>query len=63
MKSINFYAKYEEIGAHVDKAQQAFRIGDTHIKRFKDNIETTLKLELPDPPGPERLNGSADNTK
>jgi len=58
-----FYAKYEEIGAHVDKAQQAFRIGDTHIKRFKDNIETTLKLELPDPPGPERLNGSADNTK
>jgi len=51
-----FYAKYEEIGSSLDKAQGAFKVGDTHIKRFKDNIDSTLKLDLPNPP-------SIENTK
>lgn len=42
-----FYGKYEEIGSSIAKAQNAYKIGDTHIKRFKDNIESTIKLELP----------------
>jgi DNA recombination protein RmuC len=45
-----FYSKYEEIGSSLDKAQAAFKVGDTHIKRFKDNIDTTIKLELPEEP-------------
>ena len=43
----HFYAKYEELGASIDKAQKAFKTGDTHIKRFKDSVESTLKLDLP----------------
>ena len=42
-----FYAKYEEIGSSLDKAQSAFKVGDTHIKRFKDNVDSTLNLDLP----------------
>lgn len=42
-----FYAKYEEIGTCLDRAQGAYKVGDDHIKRFKDNIETTIKLDLP----------------
>jgi len=34
-----FYSKYEEIGSCIEKAQGAYKIGDTHIKRFKDNID------------------------
>ncbi len=44
----NFYAKYEEIGGSLEKAHKAYAVGDTHIKRFKDSIDSTLKLELPD---------------
>jgi DNA recombination protein RmuC len=47
---MRFYAKYEEIGSSLDKAQSAFKVGDTHIKRFKDNIDSTLKLDLPNTP-------------
>ena len=42
----NFYAKYEDIGQALDKAQGAFRVGETHIKRFKSSVDATLKLEL-----------------
>ncbi len=45
-----FYAKYEEIGSSLDKAQGAYKVGDTHIKRFKDNIDCTLNLDLPETP-------------
>lgn len=45
-----FYGKYEEIGSSIDKAQKAYDAGETHIKRFKKNIESTLKLDLPEPP-------------
>jgi len=43
-----FYQKYEEIGSSLDKASTAYKVGDTHIKRFKDAIDSTIKLDLPD---------------
>ena len=46
----HFYSRYEEIGSAIEKAQNAYKIGDTHIKRFKDNIESTIKLDLPEQP-------------
>ena len=45
-----FYAKYEEIGVSVEKAHKAYDVGNTHIKRFRQNIDSTLKLDLPDQP-------------
>lgn len=44
----HFYNKYEEVGNCLDRAQDAYKTGDTHVKRFKNNIESTLKLDLPD---------------
>lgn len=46
----HFYKKYEEIGSSLDKAQSAYKTADTHIKRFRDNIESTLSLDLPKAP-------------
>jgi len=45
-----FYAKYETIGDALEKARGAYTTGDTHIKRFKDTIDSTIKLDLPDTP-------------
>ena len=46
----HFYAKYEDIGSALSKAQGAYKTGDTHIKRFKNSIESTIKLDLPNKP-------------
>jgi len=43
-----FYSKYEDIGTNLEKAQAAYKVGDAHIKRFKDNIDTTIQLDLPE---------------
>jgi len=43
-----FYKKYEDIGNALDKAQEAFKLGNTHISRFKDNVESTVRLDLPE---------------
>ena len=40
-----FYKKYEEIGRRVNQAAEAYRVGDTHIERFKRNLYETLQLE------------------
>jgi DNA recombination protein RmuC len=40
-----FYAKFEIIGKAIDKAQEAYGIGDKHVLRFKKDLEATLKLE------------------
>ena len=40
-----FYRKYEEIGKHIKKAEDAFRVGDGHIDRYKRKLDSTLKLE------------------
>jgi len=39
-----FYNKYEEIGKNIDKAQDAYRIGNGHIERYKRNLDKTLQL-------------------
>ena len=43
----HFYDKYAVIGSALDKAHSAYKTGDTHIKRFKSSVESTLKLDLP----------------
>jgi len=40
-----FYRKYEEMGRHLEKAQEAHRLGDGHIERFKRQLDRTLRLE------------------
>lgn len=40
-----FYNKYEDIGKNIEKAQEAYRIGDSHIKRYKNRLDSTLSLE------------------
>jgi DNA recombination protein RmuC len=40
-----FYKKYEEIGKNIEKAQEAYRIGDSHIERYKHQLDSTLQLE------------------
>ena len=40
-----FYKKYEEIGKNIEKAQEAYRVGDGHIERYKRQLDSTLQLE------------------
>ena len=40
-----FYRKYEEMGRFLDKAQEAHRLGDGHIERYKRRLDGTLRLE------------------
>ncbi len=40
-----FYAKFEDIGKNLEKASDSFRVGDGHIKRFKDRVDEALRLE------------------
>ncbi|MFH1836488.1 MAG: hypothetical protein ABH862_00035, partial [Candidatus Omnitrophota bacterium] len=41
----NFYKKFENIGNNLEKAQEAYRVGEGHVLRFKGNLESTLKLD------------------
>jgi DNA recombination protein RmuC len=40
-----FYKMFENIGRNIEKANEAYRKGDTHIKRFKKNLDTTIQLD------------------
>jgi DNA recombination protein RmuC len=40
-----FYTKYEEIGRSIEKAAESYRVGDSHIKKYRTKLENTLKLE------------------
>lgn len=40
-----FYNKYEEIGKLIEKAAESYRVGDSHIKRYKAKLESTLNLD------------------
>lgn len=51
-----FYIKYEEVGSSLEKAKKSYETGNTHIKRFKTSVESTLKLDLPDAPQIEDQN-------
>jgi DNA recombination protein RmuC len=40
-----FYQKYEEMGKNIQKAAEAYRVGDGHIERYKHRLDSTLQLE------------------
>lgn len=40
-----FYSRYEEVGKNIDKAAEAYRVGDGHIKKYKAKLESALSLE------------------
>lgn len=41
----SFYRKFEIIGKSLDNASKAYEVGDGHVKRFKRNLDSTLKLD------------------
>jgi len=40
-----FYKRFESIGKNIENASEAYRTGDGHIKRFKRNLESALKID------------------
>ncbi len=40
-----FYKKFEMVGQSIEKASEAYRVGDGHVQRFKRNLDSTLKLD------------------
>ena len=40
-----FYGKYEEIGKYLEKASEAYRIGDKHIENYKKKLDSALNYE------------------
>ena len=40
-----FYRKYEEMGKHLEKAHDAYRVGNSHIELYKHRLDSALKLE------------------
>ena len=48
-----FHKKFEVIGKGLENASEAYRIGEGHIKRFKENLGATIGLELPESRAPE----------
>lgn len=41
----SFYKKYEDIGKNLEKASESYRVGDTHIERYKRKLDDTLALD------------------
>jgi DNA recombination protein RmuC len=40
-----FYKQYQDMGKEIEKAAEAYRVGNGHIDRFKRRLDSTLKLE------------------
>lgn len=40
----HFYARYEEVGKHLNKAAESYRVGDGHIQRFKEKVQAAVTL-------------------
>lgn len=40
-----FYRKFEEIGRQLEKAQEAYRLGEVHIERYRKQLGSALALE------------------
>ncbi|MFH1394606.1 MAG: DNA recombination protein RmuC [Candidatus Omnitrophota bacterium] len=40
-----FYSKFELIGKNLEKASDAYKTGDGHIKRFKRTLDSTLQFD------------------
>ena len=41
----HFYKRFEFIGKAIENASSAYEVGDGHIKRFKRDLEATLKMD------------------
>lgn len=41
-----FYRKFEDMGRQVNKAAEAYRVGENHITRYRETLGKTLSLEL-----------------
>ena len=41
----SFYGKYQEVGKHIEKAAEAYRIGSGHIETYRRRVDSTLQLE------------------
>jgi len=48
-----FYKKFEAIGKGLENASEGYRIGEKHVKKFKENLSATIGLELPEAQVPE----------
>ncbi len=48
-----FFKKFEEVGKGIEKASEAYQVGERHIKRFKNNLGETIGLEIPEAQLPE----------
>jgi len=42
----SFYKKYEEMGRGLEKAAEAYRVGNGHVTRYKRFLDDTLRMEL-----------------
>ena len=40
-----FHDRYQDMGKAIERASEAYRVGDGHIERFKRRLDTTLRLE------------------
>jgi DNA recombination protein RmuC len=40
-----FYNKYQDMGKGIERAAEAYRVGNDHIDRFKRRLDSTLQLE------------------
>ncbi|MFH1846040.1 MAG: DNA recombination protein RmuC [Candidatus Omnitrophota bacterium] len=40
-----FYNKFELVGKSIDKASDAYKVGDNHVKRFKKNLESVVSFD------------------
>ena len=41
----SFYRRYEEVGKHIEKAAEAYRVGSGHIETYRRKVDSTLQLE------------------
>ena len=41
----SFYRKYEEVGKHIEKAAEAYRVGSGHIETYRRRVDSTLQLK------------------
>lgn len=44
-----FYRKYEDIGKNIEKASESYRVGSSHIDRYKKQLDSTLRLDGMEP--------------
>ena len=56
-----FYKRYEDIGKGIERATEAYRVGDGHIQRYKRHLDGTLQLEGFQEDGMAQLPESAED--